>query len=161
MEVYYTFLDTPIGCIEIMGSKHAIHSVRFDVVRYAENVTLPPLLLRCRMELQEYFEGKRKKFTVNTEQSGTDFQKLVWKKLMEIPYGKTITYQELARLCGDEKASRAAGNATARNQIPVLIPCHRIIGSNDSLTGYAGGLWRKRWLIEHEYHVEYGIQKLF
>jgi methylated-DNA-[protein]-cysteine S-methyltransferase len=161
MEVYHTFLETPLGLLEIMGSKHAIHAIRFDAIRYAESDKLPPLIVKCRNELKEYFDGKRKVFTVNAEQSGTDFQKLVWKKTATIPFGKTITYLELARLTGDEKATRAVGNAIGRNQIPIIIPCHRVIGSNDSLIGYAGGLWRKQWLLAFEHNIFHGIQKLF
>lgn len=161
MEVYHSCLETPIGLLEIIGSKFAIHAIRFDTIQYTESKSLPPLLIKCRTELEEYFAGKRKQFTVNVEQSGTDFQKLVWKKIAEIPFGKTITYLELARITGDEKATRAVGNANGKNKIPILIPCHRVIGSNDSLTGYAGGLWRKQWLLEHEYNLVYGIRKLF
>lgn len=161
MEVYQTFLETPVGLLEIIGSKHAIHAIRFDAVKYAESENLPPLLRKCRTELEEYFAGSRKHFTVNAEQIGTDFQKLVWKKIAEIPFGKNISYLDLARMTGDEKATRAVGNANGKNKIPILIPCHRVIGSNDSLTGYAGGLWRKQWLLEHEHNIVHGIRKLF
>ncbi len=161
MVVYQSCLNTPIGLLEIVGSKHAIHAIRFDAVKYTEADNLPPILIKCRTELEEYFAGKRKHFTVNAEQGGTDFQKLVWKKIAEIPFGKTISYLEVARMTGDEKATRAVGNANGKNKIPILIPCHRVIGSNDSLTGYAGGLWRKQWLLEHEHSIIHGIRKLF
>lgn len=161
MEIYQTSLESPVGRLEITGSKHAIHAIRFDAVKYTESEYIPPLLMKCKAELEAYFAGKLKQFSVNAEQSGTDFQKLVWKKIAEIPFGKTITYLELARMTGDEKATRAVGNANGKNKIPILIPCHRVIGSNDSLTGYAGGLWRKQWLLEHEYNIIHGIRKLF
>ncbi|MCC6383631.1 MAG: methylated-DNA--[protein]-cysteine S-methyltransferase [Bacteroidia bacterium] len=157
MEIYYTTLQTPIGLIQISGSKYAIHSVQYDAVAYAGSDSVPPLILNCKRELSEYFNGSRKDFTINIEQPGTDFQQLVWKCLMEIPYGKTITYLELAKRVGNKKLTRAIGNANGSNHIPVIVPCHRVIGSNDSLTGYAGGLWRKKWLLDHEQ----GIQKLF
>jgi methylated-DNA-[protein]-cysteine S-methyltransferase len=161
MEIFYCRLLTPLGEVEISGSKYAIHAVRFEVSSDSESRLLPPLLIRCRQELQEYFEGKRKVFSVNCEQAGTDFQKLVWKKIQQVPFGKTLTYGQLAHLAGDRKAARATGHAVAKNRIPIIIPCHRIIGCNDELTGYTGGLWRKQWLLDHEYHIAHGIQRLF
>lgn len=161
MELYHCTISTPIGLMEISGSKHAIHAIRFVLQKQVDSPQLPALLNKCRQELEEYFEGKRKAFSIHTEQSGTDFQKLIWRKLEDIPFGKTISYLDLARLAGDEKSTRAVGSANGRNRIPVIIPCHRVIGSDDSLTGYAGGLWRKQWLLDHEKKFAYGIQKLF
>jgi methylated-DNA-[protein]-cysteine S-methyltransferase len=161
MEIYFSYFDSPIGILEIVASKHAVQSIRFTDIKNVPSLHSPKILNDCLFELEEYFSGKRKKFTVNTEQSGTDFQKLVWKKLNEISYGKTISYIEVARMLGDEKSTRAVGSANGKNKIPIIIPCHRVIGANDSLVGYAGGLWRKQWLLDHEKNIAYGIQKLF
>ena len=161
MEVYFANFNSPIGNIEIIASKHALQALHFIENRNAPSQQLPKIIDDGIRQLEEYFEGKRKKFSVNTEQSGTDFQKLVWKKLEEIPYGKTTSYLEIAKRTGDEKNARAVGSANGKNKIPIIIPCHRIIGTNDSLIGYSGGLWRKQWLLDHEKKYAYGIQKLF
>jgi methylated-DNA-[protein]-cysteine S-methyltransferase len=118
-------------------------------------------LRECVAQLKKYFEGTLREFTVNTEQSGTDFQKLVWKKISMIPFGRTASYLDVARSLGNENALRAVGNANGRNRIPVIVPCHRVVGANDSLTGYAGGLWRKQWLLDHERAVAHGVRKMF
>ncbi|MFI5218003.1 MAG: methylated-DNA--[protein]-cysteine S-methyltransferase [Bacteroidia bacterium] len=161
MEIYFSYFDSPVGILEIAASKHAVQSIRFTDIKNVPSLNSPKILIDCIKQLEEYFSGKRKDFTVNTEQSGTDFQKLVWKKLNEIPFGKTNSYIEVARILGDEKSTRAVGSANGKNKIPIIIPCHRVIGANDSLVGYAGGLWRKQWLLDHERNIAYGIQKLF
>lgn len=101
-------------------------------------------------QLREYFAGKRKDFSLPLELKGTDFQKKVWRALQKIPYGKTVTYSDIAKSIGKPKAVRAVGQAINRNPISIIIPCHRVIGKDGSLTGYAGGLWRKEWLLKHE-----------
>lgn len=101
-------------------------------------------------QLQEYFRGERKIFDLVLQPEGTDFQKKVWRALEEIPYGSTVSYLELSRDLGNEKAIRAVAAANGRNPLWIIVPCHRVIGSDGSLTGYAGGLWRKKWLLEHE-----------
>src|SRR6185295_1897261 len=161
MEIYFANFRSPIGNMEIIASKHAIHALHFTEPKNAPSSQLPAIVADCIRQLEEYFEGKRKIFSVNIEQKGTDFQKLVWKKLEEIPYGKTVSYLDIAKKAGDEKSVRAVGNANGKNNIPVIIPCHRVIGTNDSLIGYSGGLWRKQWLLDHEKKYAYGIQKLF
>ncbi|HKR05735.1 MAG TPA: methylated-DNA--[protein]-cysteine S-methyltransferase [Bacteroidia bacterium] len=161
MEIYFTNFDSPLGNIEIVASKHALQTLHFIEIKNVPSLHLPEIVLNCIQQLEEYFEGKRKIFSVNTEQKGTDFQKLVWKKLADIPYGKTVFYLEIAKKAGDEKSVRAVGNASGKNKIPIIIPCHRVIGTNDSLVGYSGGLWRKQWLLDHEKKYTYGIQKLF
>lgn len=102
------------------------------------------------LELGEYFAGKRRAFTVQLTPVGTDFQQLVWQKLLQIPYGETRTYKQQTNLLGNPEAIRAVASANSRNPIAIIIPCHRVIGSNGSLTGYAGGLPRKKWLLDHE-----------
>ncbi len=161
MEIYFVRFKSPIGLIEIISTKHAIHALYFMSSAKHQSEHVPAILVECLVQLEEYFSGRRKEFTINTEQSGTDFQKLVWKKISSIPFGKTVSYLEVARQVGDEKSVRAVGNANGKNKIPIIIPCHRVIGVNESLVGYAGGLWRKQWLLDHEKKYEYGIQKLF
>jgi methylated-DNA-[protein]-cysteine S-methyltransferase len=101
-------------------------------------------------QLQEYFEGTRSYFNLPLQQNGTDFQQRVWKQLLEIECGQTQSYLELARKLGDEKCIRAAASANGKNNLAIVVPCHRVIGSGGKLVGYAGGLWRKQWLLEHE-----------
>ena len=113
-----------------------------------EGENLP--LKQIRVELEDYFKHPFATFKTPIELIGTDFQKQVWKLLEQIPYGKTISYLELSKQLGDVKAIRAVANANGKNPLWILIPCHRVIGSDGSLTGYAGGLHRKKWLLEHE-----------
>lgn len=122
---------------------------------------LPPLLIVCVEQLIQYFNGERRQFELPVHQPGTPFQQEVWSLLTQIPFGKTISYAELARRTGDTKATRAVAHANGKNQIAIIVPCHRVIGSNGDLVGYAGGLSRKRWLLDHEAKVAYGIRELF
>lgn len=105
---------------------------------------------RFELEVNEYLSGERKKFSFKVDQPGTPFQKQVWRELLRIPYGKTISYGELAERVGKPKAYRAAGTANGKNQIAIVIPCHRVIASGGKLGGYGGGLWRKEWLLNLE-----------
>ena len=108
------------------------------------------MLKECIEQLNEYFAGKRKVFDLPLNPQGTDFQKRVWAELQKIPYGKTVSYLDIARNIGDVNSTRAVGNANGKNKLNILIPCHRVIGINGKLTGYGGGLWRKQWLLELE-----------
>jgi methylated-DNA-[protein]-cysteine S-methyltransferase len=119
------------------------------------------VLHQCTEELIEFFNGRRKIFTVPVNQEGTEFQKRVWSELLEIPFGTTITYLDMAKRLGDSKSIRAAAAANGKNNIAIIVPCHRVIGSDKSLTGYSGGLWRKKWLLQHEFRIVHGIQTLF
>jgi methylated-DNA-[protein]-cysteine S-methyltransferase len=119
------------------------------------------LLNQCIAQLDEYFVGKRKTFDIPIQQEGTDFQQRVWKELQNIRFGKTISYLQLAQRLGDVKSIRAAASANGRNKLNIIVPCHRVIGSNGSLTGYGGGLPRKKWLLDHESRFQYGVTKLF
>jgi methylated-DNA-[protein]-cysteine S-methyltransferase len=112
-------------------------------------------------QLQEYFAGKRKDFSIPTQQDGTDFMQEVWENVSDIPFGKTASYLDLAKLAGDEKLTRAVGTANGKNQLAILVPCHRVIGSSGKLTGYAWGLSRKQWLLDHEAKVNNTYAKLF
>ena len=107
-------------------------------------------LKKCVQQLDEYFTGNRKEFELTLSPKGTEFQGKVWTELLKVPFGKTRSYLEQSKKLGDVKAIRAVASANGRNPISIIIPCHRIIGSDGSLTGYAGGIWRKKWLLEHE-----------
>ncbi|MBS4535743.1 methylated-DNA--[Clostridium sp. D2Q-14] len=149
---FVMYLDSPIGLLEICGDDEYILSINFAVKRENEERN-NNILLEAKEQLEEYFCGKRKKFNIPIKMSGTEFQKKVWNKLIEIPYGELATYGEIAKEIGNKNASRAVGSANNKNKIPIVIPCHRIIGSNGKLIGYDGGLWRKKWLIEHERNI--------
>jgi methylated-DNA-[protein]-cysteine S-methyltransferase len=149
---YYAYYNSPIGILEIIASDYAIISAMF-VDEAKENAEDTEILREAIRQFDEYFKGIRKDFDIKCEVQGTEFQKIAWKALMEIPYGETRSYKQQAIQVGNEKATRAVGNANSKNLISIIIPCHRVIGSNKSLTGYAGGLNRKQWLLEHENEV--------
>jgi methylated-DNA-[protein]-cysteine S-methyltransferase len=142
-----------------MGDVDGISSI--TVLNSEEKITdiIPECLQDCVYQLNEYFEGKRTHFDLQLNPEGTDFQKSVWDALRTIPYGKTISYLNLSKQLGDVKAIRAIANANGKNPLWIVVPCHRVIGSDGSLTGYAGGLYRKQWLLEHE--SPYKQQSLF
>lgn len=144
------FINTPLGITKIQGDIHGISKVY--VLNSNEKITdiIPEVLQDCVYQLQEYFEGSRNEFNLKLNPDGTDFQKEVWDYLSRIPYGKTVSYLDLSKQIGNVKAIRAVANANGKNPIWIIIPCHRVIGSDGSLTGYAGGLHRKQWLINHE-----------
>lgn len=118
------------------------------------------ILYECYDQLDEYFNGTRKEFSFSFNQEGTEFQKQVWAQLLTIPYGKTVSYAELSIQMGNIKKIRAVGASNGRNNLAIIVPCHRVIGSNQQLTGYAGGLWRKRWLLDHEAKFSPGARQL-
>lgn len=156
--VYYS----PIGFVEIRGTQDFINAIIF----HDEDPNIPPfveteenaLIKLAHDQLKDYFEKGLRKFTFPVLQEGTHFQQAVWKELIEIPFGKTISYLQLAKQLGDPKKIRAAGSANGKNNIAIVVPCHRVIGSDGNLVGYAGGLWRKEWLLMHEGVLQ---QKLF
>lgn len=143
-------VNTPLGFTKIVGNDDGIFSV--TILNSEEKITdiIPDVLEDCVIQLNEYFNGIRKQFQLKLNPEGTEFQKKVWKQLEQIPYGKTLSYLELSKQLEDIKAIRAIANANGKNPLWIIIPCHRVIGSNGSLTGYAGGLQRKQWLLEHE-----------
>ena len=144
------FLKSPIGYIEVTGSENGIRSLSF--LDFRVKVTrIPGCLKPCIDQLKEYFTGKRKSFDLKLDLQGTPFQISVWNEIQKVPFGKTITYHELAKRVGDVQALRAVGGANANNPVSIIVPCHRVIGADGKLTGYAGGLHRKKWLLEHEY----------
>jgi len=146
-KAYYT---SEIGMIEVVGRSDGIMSVDFVEDAEADNISVHDCLKPCMTQLDEYFCGKRKTFLVSFQIQGTEFNKKVWRALMEIPYGTTQSYSDIAKAIGHKNAYRAVGNANRNNKIAIIIPCHRVIGSDGSLTGYACGIWRKEWLLAHE-----------
>ncbi|MFS0892212.1 methylated-DNA--[protein]-cysteine S-methyltransferase [Peribacillus frigoritolerans] len=152
-ELYKLDYESPIGIIEISGTNDAISSIMFaerDIKINIMQEHTPQVLAECFSQLDEYFKGERREFTFPYTLEGTIFQKNVWNALTGILYANTGSYKDIAVSIGYEKAIRAVGSANGRNKLSIVIPCHRIIGSNGKLTGYAGGLWRKEWLLQHE-----------
>src|SRR5690606_4561178 len=145
------YIETPIGIAAVKGDENGVVSISvLDGKNPDPTKEIPSFLREAATQLQEYFSGKRIEFSIKLNPQGTDFQKSVWNELLKIPYGKTISYLDLSKRLGDVKAIRAAASANGKNPLWIVIPCHRVIGTNGSLTGYAGGLWRKKWLLEHE-----------
>lgn len=165
------FYNSPVGTLAITCNTHAVESLLFtDAEPAAKNFSNPALPAtvpafetskKCLQQLDDYFAGKNFLFTLNIRQSGTDFQQAVWSALSTIKPGTTISYLQLSRQLGNTKAIRAAGTANGKNKVAIIIPCHRVIGSNGKMVGYAGGLWRKQWLLEHEAKFLAGMQLLF
>nr|WP_315144777.1 methylated-DNA--[protein]-cysteine S-methyltransferase [uncultured Flavobacterium sp.] len=143
------YIKNPLGIAKIIGDENGISEISVsdegDV-----SITIPDILQEAVSQLNDYFDGKRTNFTFKLNPSGTEFQQKVWKGLLEIPFGKTMSYLELSKKLGDVKAIRAVASANGKNPLWIVVPCHRVIGTDGSLTGYAGGLWRKKWLLEHE-----------
>lgn len=154
-----TTLESPLGSIQLYADNGALVAVE---LRSQTRPQLPTtsegsaattrILERAAAQLTEYFLGQRTAFDVPLAPQGTDFQRLVWTQLAAIPHGETRSYRDIAVAVGRPAASRAVGAANARNPIAIIVPCHRVIGANGTLTGYAGGLAAKRWLLEHEHH---------
>lgn len=157
--MHFCFIETPLGLAKIVGDDNGISSVSLLDTQEELSSVIPESLLECVTQLKAYFKNERKTFDLKLNPEGTIFQKKVWKQLETIPYGKTISYLELSKQLGDVKVIRAAANANGKNPLWIIVPCHRVIGSDGSLTGYAGGLHRKQWLLNHE--SEYKQQSLF
>jgi len=145
-----TYYKTPIGMARIVGDSSGISSITVIDSDEKSSTDIPKNLQDCVTQLEEYFQKKRTNFNLKLNPQGTEFQKQVWQSLQQIPYGTTRSYQKQSIALGDVKAIRAVASANGKNPLWIVVPCHRVIGSNGSLTGYAGGLWRKRWLLEHE-----------
>jgi len=153
MKEYIVDYQSPIGVLEIIGTDEVIYSILFSEKQspeYQLNEYTPKIMRECILQLDQYFVGERKDFTLPIKVEGTPFQTKVWDALTSIPYAQTGSYKDIANHIGNEKAVRAVGTANGKNKLCIVIPCHRIIGSNGTLTGYAGGLWRKEWLLLHE-----------
>ncbi|HEY0180888.1 MAG TPA: methylated-DNA--[protein]-cysteine S-methyltransferase [Dokdonella sp.] len=153
--MHYDYLETPIGRLLLAGDEQGLHYVEFDDAR--QGARIAPHWRRGRAtlaaafeQLEAYFAGERHTFDLPLAAHGTAFRKRVWDELARIPYGETISYGELARRIGAAAASRAVGAANGANPLPIVVPCHRVIGANGTLTGFGGGLPTKQWLLEHE-----------
>ena len=145
-----TGFETPLGYAILEGDENGLSRVYVAEYKPKFSETIPEPLQQAEVQLKEYFFGKRETFNLKINPEGTDFQKKVWELLLKIPFGKTSSYLELSKEFGNTKAIRAVAAANGRNPLWIIVPCHRVIGSDGSLTGYAGGLWRKKWLLEHE-----------
>ena len=141
---------SPIGVIEVAGTERGILSLDFEDSAKAHAGLAAPILAECLKQIDEYFRGRRKVFSLVLDLRGTDFQKAVWQELLKVPFGTTTTYGAIARARKNGQAMRAVGGANHRNPVSIIVPCHRVIGADGSLTGYGGGLWRKEWLLAHE-----------
>ena len=161
---FTSYLSSPLGDLEVsateeyISSIHFVESIKRPSPRKPSTEYVPDSIHELTFQLEEYFSGKRKTFDIAFKQEGTAFQQLVWKELENIPFGKTISYLELSRRIGNEKAIRAVGTTNGLNQMSLIVPCHRVIGSNGSLVGYGGDLWRKKWLLAHEAKVSGSYQ---
>ncbi len=144
------FIHTPLGIAKLEGDENGLASITVLNDDIPASTVIPELLEDAMYQFQEYFEGTRDSFSLKLSPNGTDFQKKVWDALQDIPYGKTVSYLGLSKTLGNVKAIRAVAAANGKNPLWIVIPCHRVIGSDGSLTGYAGGLHRKKWLLDHE-----------
>lgn len=160
------YYKSPVGLIRIQCVVNFISAIEFfgddqsiEIEDYA--ATNNPVVIKCIQQLDEYFAGRRKQFDFPIQQQGTIFQQRVWLELQNIPFGETISYLELSKRLGNTKAIRACGTANGQNHIAIVVPCHRVIGSNGKLVGYAGGLWRKKWLLLHEANFTVPTKTLF
>src|SRR5215471_18501441 len=154
-KLFYTWYESPVGPLLLAGSRTGLNYISFSRGRHAVAVDPEwteghPLFDNVIQQLREYFDGERKTFSLTLFPEGTDFQKAVWSELRRIPYGETISYKELAERIGRPKAVRAVGAANGANPIPIIVPCHRVIGNDGSLTGFGGGLPLKKRLLELE-----------
>ncbi|WP_407521108.1 methylated-DNA--[protein]-cysteine S-methyltransferase [Lacibacter sp. MH-610] len=148
------YYQSPLGIILLKANKEAITIVSFQDAEPASIVySNSSLLQNAVQQLDEYFRGTRRHFELPLAPAGTDFQQSVWKELVQLSFGTTITYLQLAKRLGNVKSIRAAASANGKNPLAIIIPCHRVIGADGKLTGYAGGLHRKQWLLEHEARV--------
>ncbi|WP_297090864.1 methylated-DNA--[protein]-cysteine S-methyltransferase [uncultured Draconibacterium sp.] len=150
MKQFTRYIPSPIGWLRLLSSEKALTSIKFVDACSNWSEQQPIILGQTAKQLEAYFQGNLKSFNLQLEPEGTLFQQKIWKLVQGIEYGATASYLEIARQSGSEKNTRAVGFANGKNPIPIIIPCHRIIGSSGKLTGYAGGIERKRWLLNHE-----------
>ncbi len=143
------YFKTPLGIAKIIGDENGITEISISDEGEI-SATIPAVLENAVSQLNDYFEGKRTEFNFKINPQGTEFQLKVWEELLKIPFGATLSYLDVSKKLGDIKAIRAVASANGKNPLWIVVPCHRVIGTDGSLTGYAGGLWRKKWLLEHE-----------
>jgi len=157
---YQVSYKSQLGYLFLKSDGESVTEVSFSDIEMSE-INSCPVLEECRDQLDRYFKGELMTFKIPLNPEGTKFQQNVWTELLKIPFGETITYMELAVRLGDAKAIRAVGTANGRNPIAIIIPCHRVIGAGNKLTGYAGGIWRKKWLLELEMKFNPNKRTLF
>jgi len=150
VQTYTACYWSEIGPFEIVGTSKGLLTITFNKDPLVTDHDLPASITEGLRQLEEYFKGQRQKFDVSLVLEGTDFQKAVWRQLQKIPFGETASYGDVARAIDRPKAYRAVGNANNKNPVPLIIPCHRVIGSDGKLVGFGGGIWRKQWLLDHE-----------
>jgi methylated-DNA-[protein]-cysteine S-methyltransferase len=157
-ETSVAYYESPIGLLEVRGGERGVSAVTFVDARASRTTRgagggkgpLPAALADCLTQLDQYFRGRRRTFSVKLDLGGTAFQNKVWRALRAVRFGKTASYKDIARNVGNPAATRAVGGANHRNPVSIIVPCHRVVGSDGRLTGYGGGLWRKDWLLRHE-----------
>ena len=150
-ELHVTYLESPLGWLQLTGTRSGVSEVSFLTEKPTVlNPEIPECLQDCHQQLSEYFSGRRQNFHLKLDPDGTEFQQKVWQHLQQIPFGKTRSYLDIALQLGQPTYTRAVGSANGRNPLAIIVPCHRVIGSGGQLTGYAGGLWRKKWLLQLE-----------
>lgn len=149
-KIFKYFYDSPIGILELSATDRGLCGLYFVEEKTESNEKESAILKITITQLDEYFSGNRIEFDLKLLPEGTDFQMKVWKQLLKIPFGVTKSYLDIAIALGNRNALRAIGNANGKNKISIIIPCHRVIGANGSMTGFGGGIWRKKWLLEHE-----------
>ena len=150
MAIYFKTMDSPVGILKLSSDELYLKAISFDAEYLDEETDVPEILIIAQNQLEEYFSGNRQQFDLSIEPDGTVFQHRVWKEVAAVGFGLTQSYGQIAQILGSENFSRAVGMANGKNPLPIIIPCHRIIGNNGKLTGYAGGLERKKWLLLHE-----------
>lgn len=160
-ELFQKYIDSPVGWLKVQASNVSILSISFVEERKENSIIQPDIIEQVVQQLNEYFSGKRKLFDIPLNPKGTEFQKMVWKHVSTIKFGQTASYLDIALKTGSAKNTRAVGMANGKNPIPIIIPCHRIIGSNNKLTGYAGGIERKRSLLQLELKYSENNKLLF
>jgi len=149
-DVFKALYESPIGPLEVAGTEEGILSIEFSERSAFPAGPPAPCLKDCIRQLEDYFAGRRRVFTLRLDLRGTPFQKRVWDELLKVPFGRTVAYRDIAEALGNPRATRAIGGANHRNPVSIVVPCHRVIGADGGLTGYGGGLRRKEWLLAHE-----------
>jgi len=162
-DLNFFYYNSPVGILKISATDEFVSSILFieEGISLTQRSFINPIIHHCIVQLEEYFSGRRKTFDFPMQQDGTPFQQKVWAELQKIPFGETISYLELAKRLGDVKSIRAAGTANGKNKLAIVVPCHRVIGSNGKLVGYAGGLERKKELLLHEAQFTVSTTTLF
>ena len=158
------FYNSPVGTLQLVADHDVLTELSFcdnSVPNQPQAAPQSRVLQQCMQQLDDYFAGRRFHFQLSLQQAGTPFQQQVWQALQGIEPGKTVSYLQLSKNIGNAKAIRAVGTANGKNNIAIIVPCHRVIGSNGSLVGYSGELWRKQWLLQHEAKYLHGVQNLF